>query len=72
MSRKIIYNKEMLTALWNEFQASGSKNLKSFCRDKTLNYISIYTAFRNNDFMTFLKKKNTEPKDLENKELTKV
>lgn len=70
MSRRIKYTKEDLTNLWAEFtelQKSGKK-LKEYCKEKNLNYISIYTALRKNNIMTFLKKgktKNETPQAVE-------
>jgi hypothetical protein len=60
MSRKIKYDKPFLENLWAEYQKSGKK-LKEYCKEKDLNYISIYTALRKNEIMKFLKKKPTTP-----------
>jgi len=55
MSRARKYTKEMLQSLYEEYQKSGKK-LKALCKEKELNYISIYTAFRKNGIVEFLKK----------------
>jgi len=64
MSRKVKYTKEYLTTLWTDFQKlnkESNKKLKEYCKDNNLNYISIYTALRKNEVMTFLKKGKNKP-----------
>ncbi len=60
MSRKIKYDKSYCENLWADYQKSGKK-LKEYCKDKDLNYISIYTALRRNDVMNFIKKGKNKP-----------
>ena len=62
MSRARKYSKEMLLNIWEEYQKSGKK-LKALCKEKELNYISIYTALRKNDIVEFLKKGKKEDKE---------
>lgn len=71
MSRARKYSKEMLQNLYEEYLKSGKK-LKALCKEKELNYISIYTAFRKNGIVEFLKKGKKEEKKTTKKTSKKV